>query len=87
MPCTTVLVGKKASNDHSTMIARTDDGHFDVKKVIVVRPEDQPKVYKSVISHVEIPFRKIRWPIPLRPVSIRRMESGPPPVLTLRMWA
>ncbi|MBO6158014.1 MAG: C69 family dipeptidase [Firmicutes bacterium] len=56
MPCTTVLVGKKASNDHSTMIARTDDGHFDVKKVIVVRPEDQPKVYKSVISHVEIPL-------------------------------
>ena len=34
MSCTTVLVGKKASNDHSTMIARTDDGHFDVKKLI-----------------------------------------------------
>ena len=29
MPCTTILVGKRASNDHSTMIARTDDGHFD----------------------------------------------------------
>ena len=33
MPCTTILVGKKASNDRSTMIARTDDGHFDVKKL------------------------------------------------------
>ena len=33
MPCTTILVGKNASNDGSTMIARTDDGHFDVKKV------------------------------------------------------
>ena len=49
MPCTTVLVGAKASHDGSTMIARTDDGHFDVKKLIVVNPEDQPKVYKSVI--------------------------------------
>ena len=54
MPCTTVLVGKNASNDRSTMIARTDDGHFDVKKLIVVDPKKQPRKYKSVISHVEI---------------------------------
>ncbi len=54
MPCTTILVGKKASNDGSTMISRTDDGHFDVKKLIVVEPKDQKKKYKSVISHVEI---------------------------------
>jgi len=54
MSCTTVLVGRNASNDHSTMIARTDDGFFDVKKLIVVPPEKQPKTYKSVISHVEI---------------------------------
>ena len=54
MSCTTVLVGKKASNDGSTMIARTDDGHFDVKKLIVVDPKKQPRLYKSKISHVEI---------------------------------
>ena len=54
MPCTTVLVGKNASNDHSTMIARTDDGHFDVKKVIVVDPKKQPTTYKSVLSHVTV---------------------------------
>ena len=54
MPCTTVLVGKNASNDRSTMIARTDDGFFDVKKLIVVEPKDQKKHYKSAISHVEI---------------------------------
>ena len=54
MSCTTILVGKKATNDHSTMIARTDDGHFDVKKMIVVEPKDQPRRYKSVISHLEI---------------------------------
>ncbi len=56
MGCTTVLVGRKASNDGSTMISRTDDGHFDVKKMIVVEPEKQPRKYKSVISHVEIPL-------------------------------
>ncbi len=54
MPCTTILVGKKASNDNSTMIARTDDGHFDTKRLIVVEPKDQKRKYKSVISHVEI---------------------------------
>ena len=54
MPCTTLLVGKKASNDNSTMISRTDDGHFDVKKMIVVEPKDQKRKYRSVISHVEI---------------------------------
>ena len=54
MSCTTVLVGAKASHDGSTMIARTEDGHFDVKKMIVVNPKDQPKKYKCVISHAEI---------------------------------
>ena len=54
MSCTTILVGKKASNDGSTMVARTDDGHFDVKKMIVAEPKKQPRKYKSVLSHVEI---------------------------------
>ena len=57
MPCTTMLVGKKASYDGSTMIARNDDsgsGHFTAKKFIVVHPEEQPRKYKSEISHVEI---------------------------------
>ena len=63
MPCTTVLVGKKASNDNSTMIARTDDGFFDVKKLVVVNPKDQPKQYKSVISHVvvDLPDNPMRY--------------------------
>ncbi len=54
MPCTTILAGKNATNDGSTMIARNDDGHFDIKKLIVVKPKDQPKKYKSVIGHLEI---------------------------------
>ena len=54
MSCTTILVGRKASHDGSTMIARNDDGFFDVKKLIVVEPKQQPRKYKSVISHLEI---------------------------------
>lgn len=54
MPCTTLLAGKKATNDGSTMIARTDDGFFDEKKLVVVTPDKQPKKYKCVISHLKI---------------------------------
>ena len=66
MPCTTILVGKKASCDGSTMIARNDDsgaGHFTPKKFVVVKPEEQPKIYQSVISHVkvELPENPMRY--------------------------
>ena len=54
MACTTILVGKKASYNGSTMIARNDDGFFDVKKLIVVDPKNQPRKYKSKIAHLEI---------------------------------
>ena len=56
MPCTTILVGKDASIDGSTMIARNDDGMFDTKKLIVVNPKDQPKEYVSKITGVKIPL-------------------------------
>lgn len=59
MACTTILVGKKASYDGSTMIARNDDsasGHFTPKKFTVIKPEEMPKVYRSVRSHVSIPL-------------------------------
>ena len=63
MSCTTLLVGRKAANDNSTMIARTDDGFFDVKKLIVVEPKDQKKVYKSKIGKltVELPENPMRY--------------------------
>ena len=63
MACTTILVGKKASNDGSTMIARNDDGHFTVKKMTVVTPDKQPKVYNSVNGHVkiELPDNPLRY--------------------------
>ncbi len=57
MGCTTILVGKKATYDGSTLMARNEDsgaGHFTEKRFTVVLPEQQPKKYVSVISKVEI---------------------------------
>ncbi len=57
MPCTTILVGRNASYDGSTLIARNDDspsGIYMPKKFVVIQPEEQPRQYKSVLSHVEI---------------------------------
>lgn len=59
MPCTTILIGKKASYDGSTIVARNEDspsGEFCAKRLEVMKPEDQPRLYKSVLSHVEIPL-------------------------------
>lgn len=72
MSCTTVLVGKKASNDGSTMIARTDDGFFDVKKLVVITPDKQPRKYKNVISHLEIELPDD----PMRYTASPRVEEG-----------
>ena len=66
MPCTTILVGKKASYDGSTMIARNDDsgaGHYTSKKFVVIHPEEQPRTYKTEISHltIELPDNPMRY--------------------------
>ena len=62
MPCTTLLVGKQASNNGATLIARTDDGFFDVKKLVVVSPKEQKKTYQSVLGHltIELPENPMR---------------------------
>ena len=54
MSCTTILVGKKASFDGSTIVARNDDGGFESKGTIVIERNKAPKIYKSVISKVTI---------------------------------
>ena len=75
MPCTTILVGKKASYDGSTIIARNDDsgsGHYTSKKFAVIHPEEQPKIYKSVISHVEIELPEN----PMRYTAMPNAEEG-----------
>lgn len=66
MGCTTILVGKKASYDGSTMIARNDDssnGKFTAKKLKVIHQEDMPRIYKSVLSkfEVELPENPLQY--------------------------
>ena len=66
---------KKASYDGSTIIARNDDsgsGHYTSKKLAVIKPEEQPKIYKSVISHVEIELPEN----PMRYTAMPNAEEG-----------
>ena len=85
MACTTILVGKNASYDGSTMIARNDDsgsGHFTAKKFTVFQPQDYPAVYKSVISGVEIPLPGSGLRIPRYPTLSKARACGRPAAST-----
>lgn len=77
--CTTILVGKKASIDGSTIISRNDDGHeaLDPERFVVVNPEDQPKHYQSVLSQVQVDL----------PDNPMRYTSIPNSILTNGVWA
>ena len=66
MSCTTILVGRKASYDGSTMISRNDDsqsGKYTPKKFVVVHSEDQPRHYQSVLSKfsMDLPDDPMRY--------------------------
>ena len=66
MACTTILIGKAASFDGSTIIARNEDspgGQFEPKKMHVVSPEEQPRTYTATASHVtiELPDNPMRY--------------------------
>ena len=76
--CTTVLVGKDASLDGSTMIARNDDGHeaLDPQRFVVVKPAEQPRHYKAVLSKLELD-------LPDNPLAY---TSTPNAVLTDGIW-
>ena len=57
MPCTTILIGKKASYDGSTIVARNEDspnGEFCPKRFVSRPAPKAGDVYRSVISHLEI---------------------------------
>ncbi|WP_407886690.1 C69 family dipeptidase [Levilactobacillus sp. N40-8-2] len=76
--CTTILVGKKASLDGSTIISRNDDGHeaLDPERFVVVNPDDQPRDYQAVISGVQIKL----------PDNPLRYTSIPNSILTNGIW-
>ncbi|SUP52952.1 Dipeptidase A [Weissella viridescens] len=76
--CTTVLVGKNASIDGSTLIARNDDGHeaLDPQRFTVVNSEQQPQHYTSVLSQVSVDL----------PENPMRYTSMPNAVLTDGVW-
>lgn len=77
--CTTVLAGKKATLDGSTLIARNDDGHeaLDPQRFVVVQPEEQPRHYKSVLSGLELDL----------PDNPQRYTATPNAVLDDGVWA
>ena len=79
MSCTTILVGKKASYDGSTIVARNEDspnGKFTPKKFCVVNPSEQPKKYTSILSHCEIEL----------PANPQRYTSLPDAVPVEGIW-
>ncbi len=66
MACTTILVGKRASYDGSTIIARNEDspgGQFEPKRMAVVMPADQPRTYTATASHLtfDLPDDPMRY--------------------------
>ena len=68
--CTTILVGKDATIDGATMIARSEDGGSTIipEAFITVNPEEQPKHYQSVISKQKIDDEDL-LPNPMRYTS------------------
>ncbi|WP_416354057.1 C69 family dipeptidase [Agrilactobacillus fermenti] len=78
--CTTMLVGKDASIDGSTLIARSEDGAGDganPKRFVVVNPTDQPREYHSVLSPVVLNL----------PEDPLRYTSTPEADLKSGLWA
>ncbi|MDN0069832.1 C69 family dipeptidase [Collinsella ihumii] len=66
MACTTILVGKLASYDGSTIVARNEDspgGKFEPKRMAVVMPADQPRTYTATASHLtfDLPNDPMRY--------------------------
>lgn len=82
IPCTTLLAGKKATVDGSTMIARNEDyGHaLNPKRVVVVKPADQPKEYQSITT-------KCKVDLPDNPMQYTALPENDTKIKTMGEWA
>ncbi len=58
--CTAIIVGKKASIDGSTIIARDEDGYGPINpiKFIAVPAQDYDETYKSKYTGLEVPVHE-----------------------------
>ncbi|KRK39605.1 C69 family dipeptidase [Loigolactobacillus bifermentans] len=64
--CTTILVGKKATLDGATLIARNEDGSGDAanpQRFVVIDTKDQPTHYQAVQSgaKIDLPADPLRY--------------------------
>lgn len=76
--CTTILVGKQASLNGSTIIARNEDGDdaSNPQRFVVVNPSKNSNIYHSVHSEIEIPL----------PATGVRYTSTPDADATYGVW-
>lgn len=77
MACTTILVGKNASYDGSTIIARNDDspsGIFTEKKLEIIDDNKNGEIYVSKISKVKIELPKESYKYSLMP-SVNKKDG------------
>ncbi|MCS8614237.1 hypothetical protein EFE29_09445 [Streptococcus thermophilus] len=90
MACTTILVGKKASYDGSTMIARTEDsqsGVFTPKEFLVITPEVKTNhvIISLCLPSFQLICQIVLYDIPLYQMRLVKTVSGEGLVLTQLM--
>lgn len=69
--CTAIIVGKKATIDGSTIIARDEDDHtaINTKKFVVVPAKDYDLTYKSLHTGLEVPIKEHGYRYTATPVG------------------
>lgn len=88
MACTTILVGKKASYDGSTMIARTEDsqsGVFTPKEFLVVTLKTNRVITSLCLAIFQLICQIILYVIPLSQMRLGKTVFGVKLVLTQLM--
>ncbi|HJA26967.1 MAG TPA: C69 family dipeptidase [Candidatus Limosilactobacillus intestinigallinarum] len=81
MACTTILAGKLATADGSTLVARNEDfGHaYNPKRFVVVEPDQQPREYQSVTN-------KAKFTLPANPMRYTAVPEIPAIAKKMGIW-